>query len=106
MGKAQHDAFLERRTRILEKHSARDPAWARHLREGKARPVRAIFGGLMALVVLAVAAKALAVAHHGPQGYAALVTPVLAERDPDHWLARIIAPDPVTTAIAATLRPV
>lgn len=105
MSREQHDAFLDRRARILEKHAARDPRWQAYQRERRPRPLRVMLSLMIGLALLAGAGKTVLLAQHGEAGYARVMAP-LAEAVADlPVLPALVAPDPGTRALAAMIAP-
>lgn len=103
MGQEQVEAFKARRLRLLEKHAARDPEWQALERARAPKPLRSILAATVSISLLLIGLKGLALAYHGPAGYADLIAPVLGEAAPEGLLARALRPDPVTRVIAQTL---
>ena len=105
MSREQLDAFLERRARVLKKHAEQDPEWQAYQRARRPRPLGLIFGTLMALGVLGAVGKSVLIAYHGPSGYAAVVAPLAGAVADIPYVSDLIAPDPVTLAVAGLIAP-
>ncbi len=102
----KHDnksSFQARRAAVLRDHLHKNPEW-RAARRARRRGL--VLAGLKLIVVAAViafAGKSFAVYRAGPDGYRAMVAPVLADRPPDGWAARVLEPDPYSRRAAAVL---
>lgn len=105
MSREQMDAFLERRARVLRKHAAQDPKWQALQKARRPKPLAVLGGTLAALAVLAALGKSVLLAHHGPDGYAALVAPLVEAAADIPILPLLLAADPATLALASVIDP-
>lgn len=101
----QKAAFDQRRNEVCLRHLQNDPRIRKARRERRWQQMRAVLGAVIAVAVMLVLTKSFMIAMHGPGGYAQIVAPVMPAQDSGSLIQSVLMPDPVSSEIAALLRP-
>ena len=102
----QKAEFQKRRMAVLKHHIANDPKLRAERRKRKLSILFSVAGSLVVTAVVLLLLKSFLLAHHGPRGYAQIMAPVLQGLDRESIAGQIFGADPVSTEIAAILRPI
>lgn len=98
--------FELRRQRLMRKHRESDPELKALRRKRKRSRRFALLSSVVGFGMVMLLLKGFLLAFHGPQGYAQIVAPITQTQAADTFVMRIVAPDPISTEIAAMLRPI
>lgn len=102
----QKTEFEQRRLAVMRAHIKKDPKVRQIRRKRKRAVLGSVLGSLVALGVAFILIKSFILTLEGQGGYARIVAPVLDGLDEESLLMRALGPDPVSTEIAAFLRPI
>lgn len=101
----QKNAFEKRRHELRLRHLANDPKLRKARNKRRLSVLTAVLGAFVTIGVMLMLTKSFMVAVHGPDEYTRIVAPALSHDAPDSLLNTILMPDPVSTEVAAILRP-
>ncbi|MCC5963848.1 MAG: hypothetical protein JJU09_12040 [Rhodobacteraceae bacterium] len=101
----QKAAFDHRRNEVCLRHLRSSPEIRKARRRRRGQRVRALLGSLVAVAIMLVLTKSFMIAMHGPGAYAQIVAPALPAQEGGSLIQTMLMPDPVSSEIAALLRP-
>lgn len=101
----QKTAFEQRRTELCLRHLANDPKLRKARIRLRLSMLTAVLGAFVTIGVMLLLTKSFMVAVHGADEYTTLIAPALTEDAPDSLLGTLLLPDPVSSELAAFLRP-
>ncbi len=101
----QKTAFQKRRTELRLRHLANDPKLRKARIKRRFSVLSAVLGAFVTIGVMLMLTKSFMVAVHGPADYARIVAPALSATEDASLRNMILMPDPVSSEVAAFLRP-
>lgn len=105
MSLEQKEDFQKRRLKVMRRHVANDPKLRKARRKRRTSVVVSVLGSMVAVAGFLILLKSFVLAVHGPRDYAQMVAPMLESDLSGGVVARALSADPVSTEIAAFLRP-
>jgi cytochrome c oxidase assembly factor CtaG len=105
MTEAQRAEFEQRRLAIMAASIKKDPKHRQYTRKRRLSVLASVLGSVVVFGVVLLLLKSFILALEGHDAYAQLVAPIMDSQPDGGVIALAVAPDPVSTGIAAMLKP-